>query len=105
MNPLLVLITDPTNSSNYKCTFSCPISTVKVVNNNMVSCQNCPTYCEQCLTNLTCIKCNSNYVLNPIINATPACLSSCPPGYISDGYLCIHCPSNCKVCSITGICT
>lgn len=58
------------------------------------------------MSNLTCIKCNTNFVLNPLLNNTNTtqCLSTCPDGYTSDGYQCFPCKVNCKVCDIMGTC-
>ncbi len=77
---------------------------VKVESESQVSCQSCPSYCISCLSNLTCIQCDTNYVLNPIPNSSNQCISTCPDGYTSDGYQCIQCKINCKKCQLNGRC-
>ncbi|OMJ77153.1 hypothetical protein SteCoe_23294 [Stentor coeruleus] len=88
---------DITTSGIYFLTIDCSTKDLKL-NTVDIKC-NCNRHCSQCMSEITCTTCSSNY---QFINND---LCECPAGKFDDGVGCIDCEKSCETCVNIATCT
>lgn len=89
--------TSPYYLFNQQCLTICPAAYFAVVNstNNQSICTACPSNCQVCTSQTTCINCNANYFLS-----SGNCVSNCSGGLLPNyEKMCSSC--QCLTCSTT----
>ncbi|KAL4480718.1 hypothetical protein ABPG72_014493, partial [Tetrahymena utriculariae] len=63
-------------------------------------CQNCPSNCDNCDSQTTCIKCSPQYFLAE----DKTCVQICPTNFFGKDSVCKKCPPNCDKCDSVTTC-
>ena len=88
---------------NNECYDNCPSGSYlpsktveETVGESGDKCESCPLNCVKCTDGETCVKCNSNYVLQDTV-----CQIECNDNYYNDNGVCTKCENpNCLRCSV-----